>query len=309
VADVLFVGVTTGASLVHRAMPLWRALLPSDCVVRGVDIALDAPDEAYIDLLDGLRRSDAAGAVVTAHKLRVFRAARAQFAHLDAVSLACEEVNAIRHRGSTLRGYARDPISVGRVVDRIWPQREGEVVCLGAGGTAMALAHHLRTTAAPIRFVCAERDPGALAQLARLAGGAVVGHLGAGPWDALVEAASPRSLIVNATGLGKDRPGSPISAVAVFPRGAVVWELNYRGELDFLGRARLQAEAAELRVHDGWTLFCHGWAAALAAVLDMPDDAGLGDRFAEAAAELRPGSANRSTLGSDRPEVERWTQR
>jgi shikimate dehydrogenase len=297
VAEVLFVGVTTGASLVRRAMPLWRPLLPSRCDIRGVDIALDAPDEAYVELLDGLRRDDgAAGAVITAHKLRLFRAARSRFAYLDPTSLACEEVNAIRREGSRLRGYARDPISVGRVVDRIWPRGEGEVVCLGAGGTAMALAYHLRTTRGPVPFVCAERDPAALAQLTRLADLPIVEHVGEGPWDEVIEAAPPRSLIVNATGLGKDRPGSPISAAAAFPPEAVVWELNYRGELDFLRRARLQAEASRLRVEDGWALFCHGWAVALAAVLDLADDPGLGDRFAEVAGQLRPGHPDRSTL-------------
>lgn len=44
----------------------------------------------------------------------------------------------------------------------------------------------------------------------------------------------PHSLVINATGLGKDAPGSPISNDARFPEHAIVWELNYRGELDFL---------------------------------------------------------------------------
>jgi shikimate 5-dehydrogenase len=68
----------------------------------------------------------------------------------------------------------------------------------------------------------------------------------------------------------------------------VIWELNYRGELGFLGQARRQAGSAHLAVHDGWQLFCHGWAAALSVVLDGRDDAGLGERFAQAAAAFRP---------------------
>ena len=63
----------------------------------------------------------------------------------------------------------------------------------------------------------------------------------------------------------------------------MVWELNYRGDLPLLSQARAQHVA----VHDGWSLFCQGWAAALAAVLDL-DDAGLGDRFEQAARPLRP---------------------
>ena len=51
------------------------------------------------------------------------------------------------------------------------------------------------------------------------------------------------------------------------------------------------AKDSEIQVHDGWQLFCHGWAAALSTVLDLPDDAKLGDRFAEATRSLRPGVA------------------
>jgi hypothetical protein len=66
------------------------------------------------------------------------------------------------------------------------------------------------------------------------------------------------------------------------PAGAVVWELNYRGDLPLLTQARAQPVA----VHDGWSLFCQGWAA-LAAVLEL-DDGDLGDRFELAARSLRP---------------------
>jgi shikimate 5-dehydrogenase len=58
--------------------------------------------------------------------------------------------------------------------------------------------------------------------------------------------------------MGKDRPGSPITWQARFPAGAVVWELNYRGDLQFLRQARLQARSRQLQVHDGWQLFCPG---------------------------------------------------
>jgi shikimate 5-dehydrogenase len=88
--------------------------------------------------------------------------------------------------------------------------------------------------------------------------------------------------------MGKDRPGDPTSEAVRFPERAVIWELNYRGELGFLGQARRQAGSAHLAVHDGWQLFCHGWAAALSVVLDGRDDAGLGERFAQAAAAFRP---------------------
>ncbi len=289
---VVFVGVTTGSSLVHQAIAEWQPLLGMACNVRGVDIALDADDETYVRFLRDLLTDDsAAGAVITTHKVGLFRAGRILFAGLDPLALACEEVNAIRRTPDGLRGWARDPVSVGRVADQIWPESEGEVVCLGAGGTARALAQHLFTTRVPARFVCADPIRASVEHLARTAEGLVAGHVGDGPWDDLVEAAPPGSLIVNATGMGKDRPGSPITGRTRFPPRAVVWELNYRGNLEFLDQARIQARSSELQVHDGWQLFCHGWAAALSAVLDLPDDDKLGDRFAQATQSLRPAVA------------------
>jgi shikimate 5-dehydrogenase len=175
------------------------------------------------------------------------------------------------------------------VVDRLWPGGEGEVLCLGAGGTGVALARHLVSTRPHVRVVCADPDPAAVEQVVRLAPGAVTGHVGHGPWDHLVDEAPSGSLVVNATGMGKDRPGSPVTDDVRFPPGSVVWELNYRGDLRFLHQARKQAEQSHLRVDDGWQLFCHGWAAALSAVLGLPDDPELGDQFCDAAQPLRPG--------------------
>ncbi len=293
-AGILFVGVTTGSSLVHRALSAWQPLLGQACSLRGADIPLGADGETYLSLLDDLRRANGvAGAVVTTHKVRLLRAGRARFAWLDPLALACQEVNAIRRAGGGLRGWARDPVSVGRVADRIWPATGlpgagRDVICLGAGGTAVALAYHLCTSRARVRFTCADPSRAAIGQLARLARRPVDGHVGDGPWDDLVSAAPPGSLIVNATGMGKDRPGSPVTSRVRFPSQSVIWELNYRGDLRFLDHARRQAAGSGLQVHDGWQLFCHGWAAALTAVLGLPDDDSLGDRFAGAAQSLRP---------------------
>ncbi len=285
-STVWFVGVSTAGSLIHRAMPRWRPLLGGDVTVRGRDLPLDAPSGAFRSLLDQLRGDgEARGAVVTSHKIALYRAAGDLFAGLDELAVACGEVNAVRRTSGGLVGFARDPVSVGRVVDRIWPAGTGnEVVCLGAGGTAVALGRHLLARRRAPHLVFADRRSEAAAHLRDRLGREVTTRVGLGPWDSLVAGARPGTLVVNATGMGKDRPGAPVSPRARFPPDAVVWELNYRGDLPLLAQARTQHVA----VHDGWSLFCEGWAAALAAVLDL-DDAGLGDRFEQAAAPLRPG--------------------
>ena len=291
---VWFVGVSTAGSLIHEAMGRWGPLLGGDIEVEGRDLPLDAPDGAFRKLLDDLGRNDRAlGAVVTSHKVAVFRAGSDRFARLDDAALACGEVNAVRRTPEGLVGFARDPVSVGRVVDRIWPAggasgpagagRGDQVVCLGAGGTAVALGRHLLARPRPPGLVFADRRPEAIAHLRAALGPAVTTHVGPGPWDRLVAGAAAGALVVNATGMGKDRPGAPLSASATFPPQGVVWELNYRGDLPLPARARAQGVEA----HDGWSLFCQGWAAALAAVLDLADE-GLGDRFERAARSLRP---------------------
>ncbi len=101
-----------------------------------------------------------------------------------------------------------------------------------------------------------------------------------GPYDAMVAAARPGTLIVNATGAGKDHKGSPVTDAVRFPAECAFWDLNYRGDLRMLAAARAQAEDRTLRVHDGTSLFCHGWAAALTAVLDLPEDPRRAEAFA-----------------------------
>ena len=58
--------------------------------------------------------------------------------------------------------------------------------------------------------------------------------------EAIMAKLPSQSLIVNATGMGKDLPGSPIPDSSNFPDHAIVWELNYRGSLEFYRHAQDQ---------------------------------------------------------------------
>ena len=79
----------------------------------------------------------------------------------------------------------------------------------------------------------------------------------------------PHSLVVNATGLGKDGPGSPITNAAQFPQDSLVWEINYRGDLVFKDQANAQKEAKNLYIEDGWIYFIHGWTQVIAEVFHI----------------------------------------
>jgi shikimate dehydrogenase len=87
--------------------------------------------------------------------------------------------------------------------------------------------------------------------------------------DELLRQVPPGSLVVNGTGMGKDSPGSPVTDNATFPEGALVWELNYRGELDFLQQAERQRLTRGLVLEDGWRYFVHGWTCVIEEVFNI----------------------------------------
>jgi shikimate 5-dehydrogenase len=91
----------------------------------------------------------------------------------------------------------------------------------------------------------------------------------AGDNDRVLQGIAPHSLIVNATGLGKDRPGSPLTDDAVFPENSLVWELNYRGDLKFMKQAQAVQQQRKLYIEDGWVYFLHGWTQVIAEVFDV----------------------------------------
>lgn len=102
----------------------------------------------------------------------------------------------------------------------------------------------------------------------------------------VLESLPSGSLVVNATGMGKDRPGSPVPDQALLPPESYVWEFNYRGELDFLRQARRQQDR-KLIIEDGWRYFIHGWTQVIAEVFDIAMPASTVEQLSRIAAGLR----------------------
>ena len=107
--------------------------------------------------------------------------------------------------------------------------------------------------------------------------------------DNVVKRLKPGSLVVNATGLGKDAPGSPITNGAMFPENGMAWDFNYRGELVFLDQARAQEKSKNLKIEDGWVYFLHGWTRVIAEVfhIEIPTRGPVFDKLSEIAASTR----------------------
>jgi shikimate 5-dehydrogenase len=105
--------------------------------------------------------------------------------------------------------------------------------------------------------------------------------------DQLMAGLTERSIVINATGMGKDTPGSPITDEGVFPKNGIAWEFNYRGELDFMHQAERQIKKRHLTVKDGWLYFVHGWTQVVVQVLHVDLTPELFNRLERAAATVR----------------------
>ena len=105
----------------------------------------------------------------------------------------------------------------------------------------------------------------------------------------IVNSLKPGSIVVNATGLGKDAPGSPLTDAAIFPENGMAWDFNYRGELVFMDQAKAQQKSRNLHIEDGWIYFIHGWTRVIAEVfhIDIPTSGPVFDKLSEIAAGTR----------------------
>jgi shikimate dehydrogenase len=297
-----FIGVSTAGSTIFELFPRWAALLGLDAEIAGRDIPLGAESRHYREAVAEIAGEESIrGALVTAHKVDLYRHAGDLFAELDHFADLCHEISCISKQEHGLIGHAKDPITAGRALEDMlatdyWARREAHALCMGAGGAGTAITVYLLSADdPPARIVVTDTDHHRINALRlvhrRLARHAEVEyHVVSAPQqhDELLARLAPGSLVVNATGMGKDVPGSPITGAAHLPRRGIVWELNYRGDLAFLRFARRQEAERGLAVHDGWRYFLHGWSEVIAEVFHLEVTPG---RFAQLAAEaesLRP---------------------
>jgi shikimate 5-dehydrogenase len=281
-----FIGVTTGKSAMMQVFPRWANVLGVDAELVGCDLPLNAPAADYRAVVSHIKHDEhSLGALVTTHKLDLLQAAHDLFDELDPYAQLTGEVSSISKCDGKLIGHAKDPISSGLAWEAFVPsghfaQHEAHVLCLGGGGAAGATSVYAANLSAtqgrPARFVIVDIDAGRLAhmrethaKLPQLLNFEYVLNGSAEANDALMADLPAGSLVINATGLGKDRPGSPITDDAVFPENGMVWEFNYRGELTFLHQARAQQATRNLIIEDGWVYFLHGWSQVVAEVFHI----------------------------------------
>jgi len=300
-----FIGVTTGKSSIMKVFPLWMEVLGrEDVVMEGVDCKIHDEPEVYRRAVAQIKYDPLSlGALVTTHKIDLLIAARDMFDTLDSYAQITDEVSSISKLDGRLEGHAKDPITSGASLDAIiepgyFTRTRGDVLCFGAGGSAIATLLHLINKKdkgdRPHKFTFVNRSQGRLDHAKEMVGGLktdieIEYICNSDPQvnDRIMEQFPPYSIIINATGMGKDTPGSPITWQGTFPMHSVSWEFNYRGELDFLHQSLAQVESRKVKVEDGWLYFVHGWTQVVAQVLHFDLTPELFNRLNQAAFTVR----------------------
>lgn len=268
-----------------RLFPLWAEALGINACIKGIDIGIHAPAEEYRQVVEFIKNDPLSmGALVTTHKLDLYNAAKDLFEYRDPYAETLGELSSISKKDGMLCAHAKDPISSGLALEAFIPQgyweKTGAEVCiLGAGGSALAMSLYFgdqarHGTDMPSHIHLNNRSDKRLAAGVQVLSALPIPcsfHLCPTPElnDQVVEKLPAGSLVVNATGLGKDRPGSPITDLCLFPKNGLVWELNYRGTLEFMHQAEAQQGIRGLTVVDGWTYFIHGWTQVIAEVFHI----------------------------------------
>lgn len=301
-----FIGVTTNKSSIVKVFPRWmEALDRSEVVIEGIDHKIHDDPEVYRLTVAQIKYDPRSlGALVTTHKIDLLQAAMDMFNELHESARLTGEVSSISKRGDQLWGHAKDPLTSGLSMDAFldrgyFERTGGHFLCFGAGGSGKAMALHLINKKDPAdrpeRFIVVNRSQGRLDGMQ-----AMVESLKTHIEFVYIQNADPNrnneimgqlpdsSVVVNATGMGKDTPGSPVTDAGLFPRNGIAWEINYRGELDFWHQAFAQQKTRNVLVEDGWLYFLHGWTQVIAEVLHIDIDVPTFTKLAEIAEDLRP---------------------
>ena len=292
-----FIGVTTGSSSIMKVFPEWSKALGLGAVMKGIDIAIHEKPEVYREVVEFIKNDPLSlGALVTTHKLDLFNAASDLFDEIGPYAQQFGECSSIYKTDGKYCCEAKDPITCGMAMEQFIPGNywkehpEAGVMIMGAGGSCISMcSYYMRNSGKgydPAKIIVANRSLPRLESLEKINRKFYHDTIPAdyyltpdpGQNDKVLEKMGKGSLIINATGLGKDRPGSPLTDAAVFPEEAIVWEINYRGELNFMHQAEAQKESRNLTIEDGWMYFIFGWTQVIADVFHQEI---LGEKLAK----------------------------
>ena len=300
-----FIGVTTTRSSIMKLFPLWMEELKCpEIKIEGIDLEIHDNDEAYRKVVAQIKYDDnSIGALVTTHKMDLYNASKDMFEYFDPYAELLEEISCISKKDGALEGHAKDPISSGlsfdSIIDENYFKKTGsEILIFGAGGSSIATILNLinknNSTDRPKKIIAVNRSKPRLEHLKNIILKTKTDisfdyfqNDEPSYNDDLMSSLPDYSVVINATGMGKDTPGSPITDKGLFPKNGIAWEFNYRGELDFLHQAKKQEKTRNVKVEDGWIYFIHGWTQVVFQVLHKEMTQELFNKLKEIADSIR----------------------
>ena len=301
---IYFIGVTTASSSIMKVFPAWaEALKLENTVIKGIDFAPHSPAFEYRKAVEFIKNDPLSlGALVTTHKIDLYNSCKDLFDYIDPYAMQLGEVSSISKKDGQYLDHAKDPISSGLALENFVPQNYwrtygGDVLLLGAGGSSLAMSIYLGQdkfgSNIPKKIIIANRSRPRLESAKKILESGnprikfeFVHNPAPADNDATLLSLKPHSLIVNATGLGKDAPGSPLTDACSFPKDSLIWEINYRGSLLFKEQAEKQAEKKNLHIEDGWIYFIHGWTQVIAEVFHIEITDSMLGRLSEIARKV-----------------------
>ena len=301
---IYFIGVTTASSSIMKVFPAWaEALKLKNTIIKGIDFAPHSPAFEYRKAVEFIKNDPLSlGALVTTHKIDLYNTCKDLFDYIDPYAKQLGEVSSISKAGGQYCAHAKDPISSGLALENFVPQNYwrtygGDVLLLGAGGSSLAMSIYLGQdkfgSNIPKKIIIANRSQPRLESAKKILESGnprikfeFVHNPAPADNDATLLSLKPHSLIVNATGLGKDAPGSPLTDACSFPKDSLIWEINYRGSLLFKEQAEKQAEKKNLHIEDGWIYFIHGWTQVIAEVFHIEITDSMLGRLSEIARKV-----------------------
>ena len=284
-----FIGVTTTQSIINKIFPSWMKILNSKMELECVDVPMNAEASIYRELVNKIKNSKSTlGALVTTHKIPLYAYASDLFDALDNSSQQFKEIGCIYKKHNRLIGEATDILTVKKAFKNIWTkERYSDIsrvhICiLGCGGAGVALAYELLSSeydnisqiimvdVIKERINNAQKILGTYDKKSKM-------HFclsdGVKSNDQIVNSLPDNAFVVNASGVGKDIIGSPVSWEVELPNGGCLWEYNYRGhkgkELEILKIAYQQSKHKHLSIYDGFNYFLYGWTTVISRILNM----------------------------------------
>jgi shikimate dehydrogenase len=277
-----FIGINTIKSIIMKWFPLWmRELEKPEISIEGIDLKINDKPDNFRNAVALIKYA----VLVTTHKMDLYSATEDMFIdYFDDYALLLKGVSCISKNGR-LEGYAKDPISSGLflkqiIQDSYFKRVKANFLIFQTEDSSIATVLYLLNKRKfndildKIIFlnISKPRLYNLKEILGKISSDIKIEYIcNADPNvnDDIINSLPSYKVVVNAIGMGKDIPRSPITNKGVSHKDCITWEFNYRDELDFLHQTEDQKESRGFNVEDGWTYFIHRWTQLIFKVLQL----------------------------------------